>query len=274
MNPFLITGLFASCFFCIWLYLIAPRRQSPVAFRQLQGWKYAHRGLHDRTKGVPENSLLAFQHAKEQGFAIELDVHLSKDGRLVVEHDDNLLRPCGIQGTIEDMPWSKLQNCRLEGTDQRLPLLEEVLALIDGAVPLLIEAKVFRGNQKLLCPALWRALSCYHGPYCVESFDPRALFWFRRNAPTLVRGQLAAYVRKDGAKIAPIIDFVLRNLLVNVLSRPDFISYNYLDRHNLSFWMCRHLFHAPIFFWTIRSAEGAHLASLAKASPIFEEINL
>ena len=86
-------------------------------------------------------------------------------------------------------------------------------------------------------------------------------------------GQLAGNVRKDGAKVSPIINFVLKNLLVNVLSRPDFVAYNYLDRKNGSFRLCRALFRPPLFFWTVKSVEGETISASANAAPIFERLD-
>ena len=118
-----------------------------------------------------------------------------------------------------------------------------------------------------------RVMGDYKGPYCVESFEPRALYWLGKADPTIFRGQLAGHVRKDGAKVSPLIDFLLRNLLVNVISRPDFVAYDYRDRHNLSFRLCRSLFRPPMFFWTVRSVEGANISAAAKATPIFEGLD-
>lgn len=256
----------------LWLYLIAPALGRPKALAQLHRHQYAHRGLHDIKNGVPENSLLAFSLAAEQGFAIELDVHISKDGALVVEHDDTLQRTCGSDLTIEENDWETIKDLRLEGTKERLPLLKEVLELIDGRVPLLIEAKVAKGSHNRLAKALFEMLKEYQGPYCIESFDPRPLLWFRKNAPEVVRGQLAAHVRKDGAKVSGIVDFALSNLLVNLISRPHFIAYGYKDYKNPSLAICRLLFRSPLFFWTVRDKEAATLCKRKNAAPIFEQM--
>lgn len=256
----------------LWLFMIMPRLRRPAALEELKHHRYAHRGLHNIQKGVPENSLLAFRLAVEQGYGIELDVHISKDGKLVVEHDDTLKRTCGAAIKIEDSLWEDLQKLRLEGTEERLPLLEEVLRLVDGKVPLLIEAKIVGGNWNTLCPAIQKALEQYTGPFCVESFEPRAIRWFRKNAPQIVRGQLAGDVRKEGSGVSPVINFVLKNLLVNVLSRPDFIAYNHQSHQNISFRLCRALYRAPVFFWTVRSVEGENLSAKYMAAPIFETI--
>lgn len=254
----------------LWLYMIKPRLRRPAALKELKKARYAHRGLHDIQKGVPENSIPAFRLAVEQGFGIELDVHLSKDGKLVVEHDETLSRTCGADIKIENTDWAELQHLRLEGTQERLPLLEEVFALVDGKVPLLIEAKIVGNNWNALCPALNAALKKYNGPYCVESFEPRAILWFRRHAPGVARGQLAGDVHKRGSGIHPVITFLLKSLLVNVLSRPDFIAYSYLSHKNLSFRLCRALYRPPVFFWTIRSVEGENLTAKYNATSIFE----
>lgn len=256
----------------VWLFMIMPRLRRPAALKELKQYRYAHRGLHNIKKGVPENSLLAFELAVQQGYGIELDIHLSLDGKLVVEHDDTLQRTCGDPRVIEQCNWQDLKGLRLEGTDQHLPLLEEVFALVNGKVPLLIEAKAVGGNQPALAAAICRALKEYHGPYCVESFDPRVLLAMRKIAPTIVRGQLGGHVRTEASNVSAAINFALKNLLVNLLSRPDFIAYRYQDHKNISFRICRSLFHAPVFFWTVRSVEGENLTAKYKAAPIFEKI--
>lgn len=258
--------------FLIWIFLIMPRLNRPAALSELHRHRYAHRGLHNIHKGIPENSMLAFRLAKEAGYGIELDVHLSKDGKLVVEHDDTLRRTCNSELIIEKNDWKTLSALYLEGTEEKLPLLEEVFALIDGKVPLLIELKVVGGNWNALAAAVCEALKSYNGPYCIESFEPRALLWLRKNAPHIVRGQLAGHVRKNG-NVSPVINFALKNLLINVLSRPDFVAYQYKDHRNLSFRLCKGLFRPPLFFWTIRSKEAEKVAEHHRAAPIFENID-
>lgn len=266
----LIILLIIAGLLLLWLFMIAPRLRHPDGMKLLCRARYAHRGLHNAEKGVPENSMPAFRNAVERGCGIELDVHLSKDGKLVVEHDDTLSRTCGDPRTIETSLWEELQELRLEGTEERLPLLEEVLALVDGRVPLLVEAKVVK-NHAALCAAIAETMGHYHGPYCVESFDPRALLWFRRHAPAVVRGQLAGNVRKTGSKLSPVVNFALYNLLFHVISRPDFVAYHYKDHRNLSLRLCRLLFRPPLFFWTVKDAKAEALSARCKAAPIFEE---
>ena len=250
----------------IWLFMMAPRINRPALLKKLQTYRYAHRGLHDIEKGVPENSMLAFRLAMEQGFGMELDVHLSKDGKLVVEHDDSLLRTCGVNRPIEDCRWDEIKALTLEGTDETLPLLEDVLNLVQGKVPLLIEAKVFGGNYNALCAAIYQAIQGYQGDLCIESFDPRAVGWFAKNAPEIVRGQLSGHQLKQSAHI----DFAMRHLLVHCISRPDFLAYDY-KKIGLAPRLCRAIFRVPLFFWTIRTPDAKAKAEQWNATPIFEK---
>lgn len=250
----------------IWIFMMAPRLKRPALLKKLQQYRFAHRGLHDIEKGVPENSLLAFRLAMEQGFGMELDVHLSKDGKLVVEHDDSLLRTCGINRPIEDCTWDEIKDLHLEGTEETLPLLEQVFDLVQGKVPLLIEGKVFGGNYNALSAALYQALKKYDGDVCIESFDPRAVGWFAKNAPEIVRGQLSGYRLKQSKHI----DFAMRHLLVHCISRPDFLAYDY-KKLGLAYHLFRALFGAPVFLWTIRTKEAKAIAEKQRATPIFEK---
>ena len=115
--------------------LIKPRRNHP-GWSALSGVRYAHRGLHDREQGVPENSMAAFRRAVEHGFGAELDVHLMADGALAVVHDSDLTRVCGRQVCIEDLTAGDLPDYPLMGTEEAIPLLEDVLALFPpGGAP-------------------------------------------------------------------------------------------------------------------------------------------
>ena len=133
----------------LWLLaLCAKRRKS--GFFGLESYHYAHRGLHDSRQGVPENSLSAFRLAVQAGYGAELDVHLSRDGRLVVMHDESLKRTAGVERNICDMTAQELDACRLEGTEEKIPYLEEVLPLFAGKTPLVVEIKPCKGNHARL----------------------------------------------------------------------------------------------------------------------------
>ena len=135
------------------LYLFAIRcRSGHPGLKDLQGWSYAHRGLHGN--GVPENSMAAFRASLEKGYGIELDVHLLKDGNLAVIHDSLLNRTTGQPGHVEDLTTEQLKDYRLEGTDETIPEFMDVLTLYNGKAPLIVELKPENGNQAALTEAV------------------------------------------------------------------------------------------------------------------------
>lgn len=204
--------------------LLAPGRggRKNAPFR---GRNFAHRGLHTPDKRIPENSLAAFGLAAEEGYGMELDVQLSRDGQVVVFHDDDLLRVCGREERVDALTWPELHALSLCGTEERIPLFSQVLELVRGRTPLIVELKSGRRNREL-CRKTLALLRGYSGDACIESFDPRIVAWFRFHAPDLLRGQLAqppAKYRADGHP--PIISFLLGNTLFNFAGRPQFIAY-------------------------------------------------
>lgn len=257
-------------FFLLWILAIIPQSRECKQMHLFKGIYYAHRGLHDEAAGIPENSLPAFQRAVEEGFGIELDVHLSKDGEAVIFHDDNLKRICGVEATISDMPAEELKKMHLRDTLYTIPLLKKVLQLVLGKVPLVIELK-FERDYRLLCEKVDELLKGYAGDYCIESFDPRCVWWFRRHRKEIVRGQLAECFRRHGMKMNIVLDFFLKNLLLNFLSRPDFIAYNLEDVHRAcSFRLCSYLYRVQKVLWVVRSPEQAAIARKQNAVMIFE----
>ena len=206
------------------LFLVAP---GPATGRQkapFYGRSFAHRGLHSKDRSVPENSLEAFRLAAEAGYGVELDVQLSRDGRVVVFHDDTLDRVCGVHARVDEKTWEELRLLRLCGTEQRIPLLTEALAVIRGRGPLIVELKNGRNNREL-CEKTLAILSGYEGQVCMESFNPMIVRWFRIHAGDMVRGQLATTVKDYGDAVKKPTAFLLSRCLVNFLSRPQFIAY-------------------------------------------------
>ena len=251
--------------------LMLQCRRGHSAWGLLRLFRYAHRGYHDKPR-IPENSMAAFRRAIENGFGAELDVHLMRDGRLAVIHDASLKRTAGADVLVEDLTAEELKTYRLEGTDERIPLLEEVLELFQDRTPLIIELKAERGNHAALAEATCRMLDRYRVHYCIESFDPRCLMWLWANRPDVVRGQLSENFRRhgDGANLPGVVRWVLSNLLLNARTRPDFIAYRYEDRKCLSLRLCRSLYGAQEFSWTIRSKETMDAAEKDGALVIFE----
>lgn len=205
-------------------FLLAPGSATKRQRAPFMGVNFAHRGLHSRDMRVPENSLEAFRLAAEAGYGIELDVQLSKDGRVVVFHDDTLERVCGVQGRVDQYSLHELRQMSLCGTEQRIPLFSDVLAVIRGRGPLIVELKSGRRNREL-CEKTYKLLTGYRGDVCIESFDPNIVAWFRFHAGDLVRGQLAMPARRYGPEVKRHTAFLLSHCLMNFASRPQFIAY-------------------------------------------------
>lgn len=238
--------------FALYLFLIAPRMTDKPDMSAMMGYHYAHRGLFDNDGGVPENSLPAFQAAIDAGYAIELDVQVSSDGVAMVFHDENLSRMCGVDGNIWDYTYDELKAMRLFGTDETIPTFKEVLALIDGRVPVLVEYKMDRVDT-IVCEKGHELLKDYSGAYAIQSFHPSALMWYKKNAPDVARGQLSQqFYKVDKYKKSPA-HYVMTYLLSNVVTRPDFISYKYSDANSVSLNLCR-LLGAKTAAWTLRDS--------------------
>ena len=226
----------------------------------------AHRGLHSGSSDIPENSLKAFDKAIEKEFVIELDVHTTKDGKVVVFHDANLKRMTGLDKEIEDCTFAELSELRLLGSDQTIPLFQDVLNEIGGRVPVLVEIKN-EGTVGDLEPLVLDLLKKYNGAYAVQAFNPMVLKWFRINAPEIIRGQLAS--RFKGEDLAWYKKILLKNLLMNFQSRPAFIAYNIDDLPKVQVKRCRRQ-GVPVIGWVIRSDEDWNEADKYIDNVIFE----
>ena len=250
------------------LWLTAPGH----ACARAQGWRgqlFAHRGLHGEE--AAENGLAAFEAACRAGYGIELDVRFSRDGQLIVFHDDDLKRMCGDGRRPEALTVEELKRLRLGKTGEAIPTFDEVLALVDGRAPLLVEIKSCR-NIYALTDAVVGRLKRYEGRYIVESFNPLSLYRLRRTAPEIIRGQLVAS-REDTAQAAGRLQAVaLSGLLTNVLSRPDFIAYNIRDTKSPAPRLQRHVYRTPMAAWTVRGEKQLALARKRGDMIIFEKI--
>lgn len=243
------TAYFGLVLTGFYIFTSAPGFHKRDKWQHLTGWDYAHRGLYNNTD-IPENSMTAFKKAIDKGYGIELDVHLTADNQLVVFHDDTLTRMCGINKKISKMPYSELAQYALLNSDEHIPLFRDVLALVNGQVPLIIELKVDEGNQNLLCPLVWQQLEKYSGSYCIESFHPFVLQWFRRHQPQVVRGQLSCNFFKENPH-CDLVLYLMSNLMTNFFTHPDFIAYKYLDMDNPAFRFNQKIFHIMTVAWTI-----------------------
>ena len=216
----------------------------------------AHRGLFDNATDWPENTLPAFERAVQAGYGIELDVMATKDGQIVVIHDDRLDRLCGETVAVAELTYDELRQRRILGSDQPVPLFTQALDVIAGQVPLIVEIK-YHGDLIATCQVVDAILRDYDGPYCVESFDPRALMWYRRHHPDVLRGQLADDFPQELRIKGWWQAWALANLLFTPLTNPDFIAYNHEHSTKFALWFwCRLLGCTPVA-WTIHSQ--AHL---------------
>lgn len=235
------------------LYLLAIMpRVTPRPMTEFKEWYYAHRGFHDNRSEAPENSCKAMRLAVENGYGIELDVQLTKDEKVVVFHDADLSRVCGVDAKVNSMTYEELQTLRLFESNEKIPLFSEVLKIIDGKVPFIMEVKMVDGKNRV-CELAAKELEGYRGMYCMESFHPLAVRWFRKKRPEIIRGQLAANFKKEGQKEG-IREWVVHQLVVNVLGRPDFVAYSHKSAGNLSRNLTR-MYGATAVAWTIRSEE-------------------
>lgn len=262
--------------------VVAPRRGDTavdVRWGVVRRHRYAHRGLHDLTSGIPENSVAAFRRARQHGFGAELDVHLTADNQIVVIHDSDVRRMCGVPGIVEEMTLDQVRMLRLAGTDERIPTLDEVLSVFephegeDVPAPLIVEVKSYCDDEAILTEKTLAALDAHGVTYCVESFDPRVLSWLRRNRPDVVRGQLSQNFlrndRRNGLALPVALGATL--LMGNVIGRPDFVAYRFEDRHEVGAvcLACGRL-GAHLVTWTVRSEEDM-LRSEAEGAPVIFE---
>lgn len=243
---------------CFYFLMIMPHMLGKPDVSPFLGVFYAHRGLHDRSRGVPENSLPAFLRAAESGYGIEMDVQLTKDEQVVVFHDNTLKRVCGLDAPVNSRTFEELQELSLLGTKERIPLFSEVLKAVDGRVPLIVEIKMADSRTRV-CELADRILQGYKGRYCMESFHPLAVYWYKRHRPGIVRGQLSADFVKEGERETfPM--WIVHHLLTNFITRPDFVSYSHKGAGVWSRRICRRLYRNLAVAWTIRSEEELRAA--------------
>lgn len=253
MMILLILLVSAAVLAVLYLLAVMPRMTNRADIRPFLGRLYAHRGLHDNASDAPENSLAAFRKAVEKGFGIELDVQLTKDLVPVVFHDFTLKRVCGVDKKVRELTFDQLQELRLCGSDQRIPSFDQVLRLVKGRVPLIIEYKIEALDTRV-CELGDRLLSDYPGAYCMESFNPLGVWWYKRHRKEVFRGILSDNYVKNGDRAFPAIFYeILHNMLFNFLAKPDFIAYNCRHYKDTVRLICRNLYRALAVAWTIKS---------------------
>ena len=204
--------------------MVAPGRYTKEMARPFKNKYFAHRGLHDESEGIFENTIPAFEAACQAGYGMELDVRLSRDGQVVVIHDNELDRMCGVENTVDNMDYDDLAKLNVGESDSHIPLFTEALECIDGRVPIIVEIKPCKNNL-VLSKKTMEILSSYKGDYCVESFDPSIVKWLRNNYPHILRGQLANPEKFYAPEVPSLGKFFMANCLFGMVTRPHFIAY-------------------------------------------------
>ncbi len=211
----------------------------------------AHRGLYNK-EDIPENSMRAFENAMDKGYAIELDVNMTKDGHLVVFHDNSLKRMTGMKMDVTMLELSEIKKLKLLGTDNKIPTMEDVLLLVSGKVPLMIEIKS-NNKPKETTDKLMSLLKKYEGEYVIESFNPRIINYLRKYYPNVIRGQLAAKnIREVKSKFMRIL---LGKMVFNAITKPHFISYLYTDMTDGMYKKCKKK-NIDVAVWTLREKDA------------------
>ncbi|MCI9504561.1 MAG: phosphodiesterase [Clostridia bacterium] len=229
----------------------------------------AHRGLHNET--LPENGMGAFRAAMREGYTIETDVRLSKDGEIMVFHDDHLFRMTGANLAVADCTAEELSRLKLGESNERIPLFSEFLSTVDGQVPLLIEIKNMpSANTKTFIAKIADALKNYGGLYAVQSFSPFYVKEFKALRPDIPCGILAtaSSCKADfgGSAFWRIKARAVKNMSFNKRIKPDFISYHFKDYPQKA----TENFQGLKLAWTIRSPEDEAYARKYADNIIFE----
>ena len=259
---------FALLCFCFWaVALLHMRREHPM-MKKLESTVFAHRGLHDGNK--PENSTAAFVSAVEEGFGIEFDLHLTRDGALVVYHDDRTKRLCDRDVRINDCTLNEVRTLRLPD-GSKIPTFEELLEIVHGKIPMLIELKPDGNNAAQIVPAVLDRLRGYKGDYIMESFDPRIVMELKKRAPDIARGQLSQNFPRSGD--APwYMRHFLASMVTNIRSKPDFVAYNVAHRDSLAIRLLN-AGKRKLCFWTVRDIDEFRRCVRDRQNPIFEKLD-
>ncbi|MGH6705124.1 MAG: glycerophosphodiester phosphodiesterase [Bradyrhizobium sp.] len=217
----------------------------------------AHRGLHDRARGIVENMPGAVNAAISGNFSIEVDIQLSADGEAMVHHDDELGRLTDGTGALLTLTAAELKQVAFKDTPERMMTLGDLCALTSGRVPLVIEVKShFNGDRKLV-KRMADVLAGYRGPVAGMSFDPDQVIALRELAPQLPRGIVAErhYTEEDWPEASPAQRRDMTHLRHFFRTRPHFVSYRVDDLPGAAPWITKHVFGLPLLTWTVRTQE-------------------
>lgn len=237
-----------------YLWMIMPNLSRKDKMKSFENVYIAHRGFFNNVD-IPENSLSAFKKAVENNYGIELDVQMTKDDKLVVFHDESLKRICGIDKKLTDCNLDELLNYNLLNTNKKIPLLKDVLDVLNKDTPLIVEIKP-EGECIKTCEKAIELLKTYDRNYTMESFNPLVVGYLRKYHKEIIRGQLAYNMLKDKEEKSNVLrKFNCTYLLENFLTRPDYIAYDINNMNNLSFRIISKLYKGECVAWTIKNKE-------------------
>lgn len=250
----------------LYIFAIGGKKAENEDISWIKKIPIAHKGLDNGD--TLENSIESFEKAIEKGYAIELDIQLTKDKELIVFHDINLERMTKDNRNVADVTYDEIKSLKLEESNETIPTLKEVLKLVDNQVPLLIEIKT-GDNAKELAESTHNIMKDYKGKYAIQSFDPFILEWFKNNDSEVIRCQLSGGFKEDN-DLKIYEKFLLKNLILNFKSRPHVISYELKYIDNLSVKLLKLKY--PILSWTITNEEEMKKAYEKSDNIIFDNI--
>ena len=232
----------------------------------------AHRGLHDRARGIIENMPGAALAAIDGNFAIECDIQLTTDGEAMVHHDDALGRLTEGAGALLGLSSSALKDIRFKDTSERMMSLADLCILVRGRVPIVVEVKSHFDGDRRLVKRMAEVLTSYSGPVAGMSFDPDQVVALRQMLPELPRGIVAQrhYTEADWPEATPAQRQGMRHLKHALRTQPHFVAYWVNDLPAPAPWIARHIFGLPLLTWTVRTAEQRTRARQYADQMIFE----
>lgn len=232
----------------------------------------AHRGLHDASAGIIENTRSAVMAAIAANYAIEVDLQISADNEAMVHHDDALGRLTDGQGSLAAIAAADLKAISFRATADRMLTLAELCDLVGGQVPVLLELKSrFDGDERLVSRTA-DVMKGYRGPFAAMSFDPGLVTALRREAPWMKRGVVAErwYRHAEWGALPRYRKWIMGNILHSLQTRPHFVAYHVKDLPALAPLVARHAFGLPLLTWTVRTAEDRQRADKWASQIIFE----
>ncbi|MEP3277088.1 MAG: glycerophosphodiester phosphodiesterase family protein [Stappiaceae bacterium] len=236
----------------------------------------AHRGYHDASRGVVENSPSAIKAAVDHNFAIEVDLQETADQTAIVFHDNAFDRLTTASGPVRTHSLSRIKSIDMRGSNDPIWSLEDLLDEVAGKVGLCIEIKSqFRNDSEPFVKSICSAVQSYRGPVALKSFDPEILALLRHHAPNIPRGALADGIRNlnNWGRFSMMERFILRHMLHWPRTRPSFVSYGINDLPAVGPFLAQKIAGLPVVTWTVRTIKQREIAAKWADQMVFEGFN-